>query len=136
MLENILDKPFAELIPAFSHKPCYFPLNVLFCGIFVLQGSVGMKTLQNIEAFNILSNGGPEMAQFPMSIYPRPMRLLFTFVVPLAGVVYYPSLSFLHRITAVPLFVGWLSPMGGLAFLFLALLLFRRVEKSYISTGS
>ena len=110
--------------------------SALFCGLFILQGSVGMKTLQNIEAFNILTNGGPEMAQFPMSIYPRPLRLLFTFLIPLAGVVYYPSLSFLHKSAGVPLFVGWLTPMGGIVFLVLALLVFRRVEKSYISTGS
>ncbi len=65
--------------------------GALFSALYILQGSVGMKALQNIEAFNILTNGGPEMAQFPMSIYPEPMRLLFTFLVPLAGVVYYPA---------------------------------------------
>jgi ABC-2 type transport system permease protein len=110
--------------------------SALFCGLFILQGAAGMKTLQNIEAFNILTNGGPEMAQFPMSIYPRPLRLLFTFLIPLAGVVYYPALSFLHKPAEVPLFVGWLTPVGGIAFLLLALFAFRQVEKSYLSTGS
>jgi ABC-2 type transport system permease protein len=108
----------------------------LFSGLYIMQGAVGMKTLQNIEVFNILTNGGPEMAQFPMSIYPRPLRLVFTFVVPLAGVVYYPALSFLGRTDSVPGYVGWLSPAGGLAFLAVALLVFRLVERSYISTGS
>lgn len=108
----------------------------LFCGVFILQGAVGMKALQNIEAFNILTNGGPEMAQFPMSIYPRPMRLLFTFVFPLAGVVYYPAVSFLEKSAEAPLALGWFGPVGGFAFLAAALVVFRRVERSYISTGS
>ncbi len=108
----------------------------LFSGLYILQGSVGMKTLQNIEAFNVLTNGGPEMAQFPMSIYPTPMRLLFTFLVPLAGVVYYPAVAFLGKSSvAAPVF-GWIGPAGGLAFLAVSLLVFRAVERSYVSTGS
>ncbi|MFW5776125.1 MAG: ABC transporter permease [Spirochaetota bacterium] len=108
----------------------------LFSGVYILQGAVGMKTLQNIEAFNILTNGGPEMAQFPMSIYPRPMRLLFTFLVPLAGVVYYPTVTFLRKSAEASLWLGWVGPIGGLLFLAGALMVFRVVERSYISTGS
>lgn len=108
----------------------------LFSGIYILQGSVGMKTLQNIEAFNILTNGGPEMAQFPMSIYPAPMRALFTFLIPLAGVVYYPAVTFLGKAGEALLWLGWVGPAGGLVFLAVALAVFRVVERSYISTGS
>ena len=108
----------------------------LFSGLFIFQGAVGMKVLQNIEAFNILTSGGPEMAQFPMSIYPRPLRLLFTFVVPLAGVVYYPAITFLSKTDIASPLIGWLSPLGGILFFFLALLTFKLVERSYISTGS
>jgi ABC-2 type transport system permease protein len=110
--------------------------GALFCGLFILQGSVGMKVLQNIEVFNILTNGGAEMSQFPMSIYPRPMRLLVTFLVPYAAVVYYPAATFLSRTDVGPPVVGWLGPLGGLAFLALSLLVFRLVESSYVSTGS
>ena len=108
----------------------------LFSGLYVLQGSVGMKTLQNIEAFNIVTNGGPEVAQFPMSIYPRPFRLAYTFLVPLAGVVYYPALTFLSRAEGAWRLAGWLGPAGGFVFLGLSMLVFRLVERSYISTGS
>ena len=95
-----------------------------------------MKTLQNIEAFNVLTNGGPEMAQFPMSIYPTPMRLLFTFLVPLAGVTYYPAVTFLGKTSVAAPALGWIGPAGGLAFLAVSLLVFRAVERSYVSTGS
>ena len=47
-----------------SHTGDYFVWYE--CQVF--QGTVGMKTLQNIEVFNVLTNGGPEMAQFPMAI--------------------------------------------------------------------
>jgi ABC-2 type transport system permease protein len=108
----------------------------LFSGVFVLQGAAGMKALQNIEAFNILTNGGPQMAQFPMSIYPRPMRLAFTLLVPLAGVVYYPAVSFLGRSGSAPLWLGWATPLSGFAFLAVSLSVFYATERSYISTGS
>jgi len=108
----------------------------LFAGVYILQGSVGMKVLQNIEAFNILTSGGPEMAQFPMSIYPRPLRYLFTFFVPLAGVVYYPAVTALGKADEARLFLGWIGPLGGFAFLAFALAVFRAVEQSYVSTGS
>ncbi len=110
--------------------------GALFSSMFIFQGSVGMKALQNIEAFNILTNGGPEMAQFPMSIYPRPLRLAFTFFVPLAGVVYYPTLTYLHKTATAPPIIGWLGPAGGFIFLALSLAVFKAVERSYISTGS
>jgi ABC-2 type transport system permease protein len=110
--------------------------GALFCGFFILQGSVGMKVLQNIEVFNILTNGGAEISQFPMSIYPRPMRLLFTFVVPYAGVVYYPAVTFLSRTDVAPSLIGWLSPAGGVLFLAISLAVFRAVERTYVSTGS
>jgi len=108
----------------------------LFVGAYALQGAAGMKALQNIEAFNILTNGGPEMAQFPMSIYPPPLRAAFTFLVPLAGVVYYPALAFLRRPEALPPLLGWLTPAGGFAFLALALGAFKLAERGYVSTGS
>jgi ABC-2 type transport system permease protein len=108
----------------------------LFSGLYILQGAVGMKALQNIEAFAIITNGGTEMAQFPMSIYPSPMRLLFTFLIPLAGVVYYPAVTFLGKAGEAPLSIGRFSPAGGFLFLVAALLVFRAVERSYISTGS
>ena len=110
--------------------------TALFSGLYVLQGAVGMKVLQNIEVFNILTNGGPEMAQFPMSIYPRPLQFVFTFFIPLAGVVYYPAATFLSKAEIAPLFVGWISPAGGFLFLLVSLFVFRTVEASYISTGS
>ena len=110
--------------------------TALFSGLYILQGAVGMKVLQNIEVFNILTNGGPEMAQFPMSIYPRPLRVVFTFLIPLAGVVYYPAATFLAKSDSASLSIGWISPAGGILFFLLSLVVFRNAEASYISTGS
>jgi ABC-type uncharacterized transport system permease subunit len=54
----------------------------------------------------------------------------------LAGVVYYPAVTFLGKAGEAPLSIGRLSPAGGFLFLVAALLVFRAVERSYISTGS
>jgi ABC-2 type transport system permease protein len=108
----------------------------LFCGLYILQGAVGMRTLQNLEVFNILTNGGPEMAQFPMSIYPRPLRLAFTVVVPLAAVVYYPAITILARPEATSPLLGWLTPAAGLLFLMIALGAHVLAQRGYLSTGS
>ncbi len=131
----IIDEPILP-IGVFLLVWALFGGACLFSGLYILQGAVGMKVLQNIEAFNIFTDGGPQMAQFPMSIYPSPLRGVFTFLIPLAGVVYYPALTFLRRGDGVPLSVGWITPVGGVIFCIVALSVYRQAEARYVSTGS
>ncbi|MDE3000660.1 MAG: ABC-2 family transporter protein [Gemmatimonadota bacterium] len=110
----------------------------LFIGIFILQATLAFWTTEGLEIANVLTNGGTETAQYPLVIYPRWFRRFFTYVVPLAGISYFPALAILDR--ADPLgstaWMHWLSPLGGMAFLLIALRVWSLGVRHYRSTGS
>jgi ABC-2 type transport system permease protein len=73
-----------------------------------------------------------------VSIYRPWFRAIFTFVIPLATINYFP----LHAILDLKDSLGstrllqWLSPLAGLLFLFACLQCWRIGVKRYTSTGS
>jgi ABC-2 type transport system permease protein len=110
----------------------------LFSGLFILQASLCFWTIESIEILNCTTYGGLEAAQFPLTIYRPWMRWFFTFIVPLATINYFP----IHALLARPdplgssLFLQCLSPLAGVAFLLLALRIWRLGVARYQSTGS
>jgi ABC-2 type transport system permease protein len=110
----------------------------LFFGILVLQATAAFWTVETLEMFNCLTYGGVQTAQYPIAIYRDWFRKLFTFVVPLAAVSYFPGLAVLGK--PDPLGTGrlfqCLAPVAGPAFLCLSLLVWRIGVRHYQSTGS
>ncbi len=110
----------------------------LFVGLFILQATLAFWTTEGLEIANALTNGGTETAQYPLVIYPRWFRRFFTYVVPLAGISYFPALEILDR--ADPLgtaaWVRWMSPLAGIIFLLIALRVWNLGVRHYRSTGS
>jgi viologen exporter family transport system permease protein len=84
---------------------------------------------------NIATYGGVQTSQYPLSIYPRSFRFIFTVIIPLACVTYYP-IAILLRHAAVPLFLGFIAPLAGLIILYLSCQLWRLGVSRYCSTGS
>ncbi len=111
----------------------------LFVALFVLQATISFWTVESIEMMNTMTYGGVEASQYPFSIYEPWFRHLFTFVVPLACVTYFPVLILLGRDDPVGT-SRWfqiLCPLTGPAFLVAATWLFERVGvRYYTSTGS
>jgi ABC-2 type transport system permease protein len=106
----------------------------LFSGLFVLGAAFSFLTTDGLEVVNILTDGGREMSQYPMSIYERWLRLLFTLIVPFACVNYLPLLYVLGRPAAGP--ASTLLPFAGLAFVLPCLLAWKAGVRRYVSTGS
>jgi ABC-2 type transport system permease protein len=107
----------------------------LFYGLFVIQASLSFWTTETLELMNITTYGGVESGQYPMSIYKKGFRLFFTFVIPLGCVAYYPIASSLH-IEDIPLEIGTLLPLCGVAFLYAATKFWQLGVRHYHSTGS
>jgi ABC-2 type transport system permease protein len=109
-----------------------------FYGLVVLQATLAFWTIESLEVMNTMTYGGVETAQYPLSIYRGWFRRFFTFVVPLACVSYYPGLALLGRPDplGVPSWVGWVSPVLGFGFLWLATRVWRFGVRHYLSTGS
>ena len=132
-LDRLLDTPVRQLslgqrmrcglAAALLHFP---PL------LFLDEPTIGL------EIANALTNGGTETAQYPLVIYPLWFRLFFTYVVPLAGIAYFPALAILDR--PDPLgsseWMQFLSPLAGPAFLYIALRAWNPGVRHYRSTGS
>ncbi|NJL10954.1 MAG: hypothetical protein HC908_14385 [Calothrix sp. SM1_7_51] len=73
-----------------------------------------------------------------MSIYNKWFAAFFTFFVPLACVGYFPLLAVLEKedTFSVPTWFCFVSPIAGIIFLTVTLLLWKKGEQYYCSTGS
>jgi ABC-2 type transport system permease protein len=109
----------------------------LFIGLSVVQATIAFWTVEPLEFMNAFTHGGVETGHYPLTIYRRWFRKLFTFVIPLACVNYLPALAILDA--GGPGATGpahWLSPLGGVVFLVAALQLWKLGVRKYVSTGS
>ncbi len=109
-----------------------------FYGLMVLQATTAFWTTESLEVFNAFTYGGVFSAQYPISIYPGWLRRLFTAVIPLASVNYFPALALLGRPDPLgsSFLFQCLSPLLGVAFLLVALQVWRFGVRKYSSTGS
>jgi ABC-2 type transport system permease protein len=112
-----------------------FGAACLFYGLFIIQATLSFWTIETLEIMNITTYGGVQTSQYPFSIYPRSFRWIFTLIIPLACVAYFPIAILLRHVTA-PLALGFIAPLAGLAFLYLANCLWKCGVKHYSSTGS
>lgn len=107
----------------------------LFYGLFVIQATVSFWTIATFEIMNITTYGGLETGQYPMSIYRPFFRWIFTFLIPIGCIAYYPIATFLHHET-LSFWLGSLLPLSGGVFLFLAYQFWHFGVRHYRSTGS
>jgi ABC-2 type transport system permease protein len=111
---------------------------VLFTAIFVVGATTSFWAPQAHEAINIFSYGGQFMTSYPMHIYQEWMLSLFTFVIPMAFINYYPSLYLLGKPDplGLPSFMPLLSPLVAIVALWLAITFWRRGVMHYQGTGT
>ena len=110
----------------------------LFSGLFVLQATICFWTTESLEIVNCTTYGGVETAQFPVTVYRPWFRSIFTFVIPLATINYFPihALLNLRDPLGSTRWVQWISPLAGIAFFLVCLQCWRFGVKHYTSTGS
>jgi ABC-2 type transport system permease protein len=124
-------------------KVLYLPImlasgTAMYLAMFVFGAVLCFWTVQSIELINILTNGGTELASYPLPIFHLALQRFFTFVVPLAFVSYFPALYILDRPEAAgwPGWLPFLSPFAALALITLARLAWSIGLRHYRSTGS
>jgi ABC-2 type transport system permease protein len=109
--------------------------TIIFAGIFILVATLCFWTVQGLEIANILTNGGKEMAQYPLQIYERWVVRFFTFIIPFGCVNYLPLQYILGRTDGDEMFYS-LTPLAGFLFFFLCLIVWQFGVRHYRSTGS
>lgn len=109
----------------------------IFSGIFILAATISFWTIQGLEVTHIFTDGGREMAQYPINIYQKGIARFFTFVIPFGCSNYYPLLYILERThEGTGDWIYMLAPLWGFVFLVPCLLIWRIGVRHYRSTGS
>lgn len=109
--------------------------TVIFTGILIVTAAISFWTTEGLEATHIFTDGGREMAQYPLNIYSKWLARFFTFVIPFGCFNYLPLLYITGRAEGN----GWvymLTPLAGFAFILPCLLFWRIGVRHYRSTGS
>lgn len=113
--------------------------------VFLLTASLIMIALQNAAAatcfwiqnsFYVLDLvvRFKDYAKYPVTIFNKVFRFVFTFIMPIAFIAYYPSLVILRPDT-VPV-LSWISPLFGIVFFILSYKLWMHGALKYSGTGS
>ncbi len=111
--------------------------GLLIAGLFMIEAVLCIGSVKSIEMVNVLTYGGRSACQYPIDVYPRPLRILFMVVAPFALTMHIPVSYVLGKpLFPVAEWVTFVSPVAGAAFFFLMYLLFRRAMRRYRSTGS
>lgn len=105
---------------------------VIFLGIFILSASYCFITVKGLEIRNVFTDGGKHMAQYPIGIFKKGFRFIFTFIIPYGFVNYYPLLYVLGKKNNRLLMF---SPLITFIYLIPCIILFYKGIKRYSSTG-
>ena len=106
---------------------------IVFLSIFILGASFCFITIQGLEFINIFTDGTRQLAQYPMGIYKHIVRIIFTYLIPITIINYYPINYLTDKVNNIfYIFI----PLLSIIFLFISILVFNQGIKKYTSTGS
>ena len=109
--------------------------SMTYGGVMFVRAMTSFFTVESLEVFNIFTHGGVQASSYPMDIYSGWFRKLFTYVIPLAAINYWPMSALLHKNYA-PTWAAYLSPLLGIAFFGAGYLCWKFGVRHYRSTGS
>ena len=110
---------------------------LMILGLFLIEAIFCIHSVKSVELVNVLTYGGRSACEYPVSIYPRPLRVLFTAFVPFALVLQLPASFILEKpLFDWPFWTAFLTPLSGAAVFFAIYLFFQRAMRYYRSTGS
>jgi len=90
-------------------------------------------TIQGIEIINIFTDGTRQLAQYPMGIYKKAVRLFFSIVIPIGLVNYYPLRYLTGRSNDI---IYLLYPLYTIVIFAISNFIFYLGTKKYVSSGS
>ncbi|MFD1737402.1 ABC transporter permease [Bacillus salitolerans] len=108
---------------------------LIFAGIYILAATMCFWTVQGLEIANIFTDGGREMAQYPLNIYHKWVVKFFTYVIPFGTVNYLPLLYLLGKNEGND-WLYMIMPVLGSLFIFPCLIVWSIGVRHYRSTGS
>lgn len=106
-------------------------------GSIIMFGAVSFWTLRSSELIEVLYYDLRDMTRFPLSIYPKQIKYILTFLLPWAFVNYYPVLMFLDKdVQLIDTVLGYISPVIGFVWFYLGIKVFNNGIKRYSGVGN
>ena len=107
--------------------------SMIYAALFIFSACFCFKTVEGLEFMNIFTDGSREFGQYPMGLFRREVILVFTFLIPLACVNYYPISYILGKSNNI-----WylMSPLMTVILFIASIITFNRCIKHYEGTGS
>lgn len=137
-----LSMAFYELIDQITLKiSVYLILSIIGgvfiqCGAMIIIGSISFWTSRSIEMGEIFYYNLRRMTNYPLTIYPKWIKVLLTYIFPWAFINYYPSIIILNKPSSrTDSMLGWFSPLVGVFILMLSFIIFKQGLKRYDGSG-
>lgn len=108
----------------------------IFTGIFILGAVICFWTVEGLEFVNIFTDGGREIASYPLTIYNKGVLRFFTFIIPFGCINYLPLMYVTGRAGGGSAILYMLTPLLGIAFIVPCLIVWRFGVRRYLSTGN
>jgi len=110
---------------------------LLLLGLFLIEATMCFFSVKSIEMVNVLTYGGRSTCQYPVDIFPTPLRVLFSYVAPVALCMHWP-VSWVLEQPMVDMAQGWyyVTPLAGGVFFALMASVWYAGAKHYRSTGT
>ena len=109
----------------------------LILGLFLIEAILCIHSVKSVEIANAITYGGRSACQYPVDVFPRSLRTLFTVIAPFALVMHVPASRILRKpIFGWPAWTAWISPLSGFLLFAVMVFLFSRAMRYYRSTGS
>ena len=110
---------------------------LLILGLFMIEAIFCIHSVKSVELVNALTYGGRSACEYPIDIFPRPLRVLFTVVAPFALTLHVPAAWILDKpLYGWPVWTVFVCPLAGAVTLGIMVMLFHRAIRYYRSTGS
>lgn len=106
---------------------------ITFASLMIIGAGITFYTIEGLELVNIFTCGSREMGEYPMGIYHKNIRKVFTYGIPVACVNYFPVLFLLGRDSNI---IYALSPLYTIVIFVFSIIFFNISLKHYQSSGS
>ena len=92
---------------------------LVFCSITIFSAAMAFWTYDSDSFYRMFKQGTRQLLWYPIEIYSKAVRMILTFIIPLAFVSFYPSHIILNKqIDTMPFWIPYIGlPVGILCFM-------------------
>ena len=111
--------------------------TAIFSALFTAAGGLQFFLVDGAEFTNAFTYGGSYAAQQSQQVFPAPLRIFWTFVIPTAFVAYIPAVAILDLPgdPLTPTWLAWCTPLAALLAWCIAGLCWRAGTRHYQGAG-